>query len=310
MGPQRRVHRWLCLALLLAPCGGTAIAQVTDALRRDIAWQAALEREGFSPGIIDGKIGRKTTMATQHFQRHRGLPQTGQLDAATAEALAVRPDAALGVYRVQPEDQAKVVPVPTDWNAKARMQYLGYESLLAAVAERFHCSKALLATLNPGVNLETMQVGQELVVPVVHPPQRPALARLEISMDEKVIRGFDADGRVVALFHCSIAADVSQRPRGEARITGIAENPTYSFDPKMWPEVHNVNRRLLIAPGPRNPVGLCWIALSRQGYGIHGTPQPEMIGKTGSHGCFRLTNWDALRLGTMVRAGVPVRFVP
>jgi lipoprotein-anchoring transpeptidase ErfK/SrfK len=92
-------------------------------------------------------------------------------------------------------------------------------------------------------------------------------------------------------------------------VVGVTSNPAYSFDPAMWPEVNNVTQKLLIPPGPRNPVGVCWIALSLPGYGIHGTPTPEMIGKTGSHGCFRLTNWDATRLGGMVEAGIGVEFV-
>jgi lipoprotein-anchoring transpeptidase ErfK/SrfK len=91
-------------------------------------------------------------------------------------------------------------------------------------------------------------------------------------------------------------------------VTGITENPAYRFDPSMWPEVKGGKSALIIPPGPRNPVGLCWIALSLSGYGIHGSPAPEMIGKTGSHGCFRLTNWDAVRLGRMIKPGTPVTF--
>jgi len=112
----------------------------------------------------------------------------------------------------------------------------------------------------------------------------------------------------VGLFHCSIAADKARLPSGQASVIVISENPAYTFDPKMWPEVKDVTQKLTIPPGPRNPVGLCWIGLSLPGYGMHGTPMPEMIGKTGSHGCFRLTNWDALRLAKMVRVGTPVRF--
>src|SRR5262249_49506493 len=111
------------------------------------------------------------------------------------------------------------------------------------------------------------------------------------------------------LFHCSIAANPDKRPAGSASIVSVTIDPVYCFDPAMLPEVKNVDQKLLIAPGPRNPVGRCWIALSLPGYGIHGTPNPEMIGKTGSDGCFRLANWDALRLGTMVKAGTPITFV-
>ena len=112
----------------------------------------------------------------------------------------------------------------------------------------------------------------------------------------------------MGLFHCSIAAKHAKVPTRPASVTGITENPAYRFDPSMWPEVKGINHALIIPPGPRNPVGLCWIALSLPGYGMHGSPAPEMIGKTGSHGCFRMTNWDALRLAHMIKPGTPVTF--
>jgi lipoprotein-anchoring transpeptidase ErfK/SrfK len=115
--------------------------------------------------------------------------------------------------------------------------------------------------------------------------------------------------KAVALFHCSIAKSKDKLPSGESKVAVVSKNPDYTFDPKMWPEVKNVDRKLTIPPGPRNPVGLCWIGLGVPGVGIHGSPAPEMIGKTGSHGCFRLTNWDALRLSSMVRIGTSVRFI-
>jgi lipoprotein-anchoring transpeptidase ErfK/SrfK len=156
--------------------------------------------------------------------------------------------------------------------------------------------------------MTSLKPGDELTVPAVQEPKALYANRLEINMKEKIIRAFGGDA-VVALFHCSIAKDAGKRPTGTSRITGVTTNPAYSFDPKMWPEVKDVKQKLLIPPGPRNPVGLCWMALSLPGYGIHGTPNPEMIGKTGSHGCFRMTNWDALRLGKMVAAGTLVQFV-
>jgi lipoprotein-anchoring transpeptidase ErfK/SrfK len=112
----------------------------------------------------------------------------------------------------------------------------------------------------------------------------------------------------MSLYHCSIAADRRKRPTEKCVIDNVVENPKYTFDPVNWPEVKDVKQKLLIPAGPRNPVGLCWIGLSKKGYGIHGTPEPENIGKTGSHGCFRLTNWDALRLARQVRIGAGVRF--
>lgn len=282
----------------------------TTDLRAGIAWQVALERVGFSPGVIDGKPGRKTELATREFQRVRGLPATGQLDAATATALGVDASAALATYVVHGDDLAAVGPSPKKWVEKSQLPRLAYESVAAGVAEKFHCSQGLLARLNSGVDLARLKPGDVLTVPAISSdPARPQGDHVQINLGEKVVRVLNGQKQLVGLFHCSIAKDKENLPTGAAKVVVIQENPEYTFDPKMWPEVKDVDRKLLIPPGPRNPVGLCWIGLSLPGYGMHGTPAPEMIGKTGSHGCFRLTNWDALRLGKMLRVGATVEFV-
>lgn len=274
-----------------------------------LAWQIALERAGFSPGLVDGKIGAKTVLATREFQKSRGLPATGKLDDATLAALTP-PTTLTGTYVVSDADQQAVTGTPKDWNEKAAMKYLGYAALVEVVGERFHTSRKCLEALNAAVNFDKLKVGDQITVPAVEEPaELGRVARLEINLDEKAIRAFDKGEHEIALFHCSIAKDVEKRPTGNARVVVVTPNPAYTFDPKMWPDVTNVSRKLLIPPGPRNPVGMCWVGLSLPGYGIHGTPNPEMIGKTGSHGCFRLTNWDAVRLGRMTVAGVPVKFV-
>jgi lipoprotein-anchoring transpeptidase ErfK/SrfK len=133
---------------------------------------------------------------------------------------------------------------------------------------------------------------------------------VSVNLGEKTIRLFDKDEKQIALFHCSIAKNKANAPQKDTTVKAIAApNPEYLFDPQSWPEVRNVSQKLTIAPGPRNPVGLAWVSLELKGYGIHGTPKPELIGKTGSHGCFRLTNWDALKLAGLVREGVPVKIV-
>lgn len=294
--------------------GGEAPAAVAvthdQAFLADLAWQLALERAGFSAGILDGKVGPKGRLATSEFQRARGIPPTGSLDAPTRAALGVDPDAALTSYTVQASDLAAVGPLPRTWAEKSKAPRLPYPSLDEALAERFRCTLGLLARLNPGKDLARLRPGDSLVVPAVAEPAAPAVRAesIEINLSEKVIRVRGKAGELLALFHCSIAADKERLPSGQAAVVVISENPAYTFDPKMWPEVKDVAQRLTIPPGPRNPVGLCWIGLSLPGYGIHGTPNPELIGKTGSHGCFRLTNWDALRLARMVRIGTPVAF--
>ncbi len=305
----KRTNGSIALALVaLSACPLVAHADgVPESRRAAVAWQVALDRVGISPGVIDGVVGPKTRLATREFQRVRGLAQTGKLDASTRSALRVDASPALRLHRVTSKDLALVGPTARGWKSKSKLRRLGYASNLAAVAERFHCSKGLLKRLNPG--LASPKAGDRLTVPNVGDTSGTSrAATIVIDMGEKTIRALDADRRLVGLFHCSIARHKAKRPRGSAKVVSVVRNPTYTFNPKMWPEVKGINEKLTIPPGPTNPVGLCWIGLSRRGYGIHGTPAPELIGKTGSHGCFRLTNWDALRLAGMVRAGTTVRF--
>jgi lipoprotein-anchoring transpeptidase ErfK/SrfK len=281
------------------------------ALKRQLAWQVALEAIDFSPGIIDGVIGPKTHLATREFQRVRGLPQTGQLDSSTAKALKVNPDNVLEESRIEQGQLDEIGPAPTSWLARSKLDRLGHRDLEAVLAEQHHCTRGLLRRLNPGVTINDLKVGDAFIAPQVIKAAVPRRAPvIEINLSDKTIRVIDGNQRLTGLFHCSIAASRAKRPTGQARITRIVPNPEYTFRPRMWPEVtEKIDGALRIPPGPRNPVGRCWIALSLPGYGIHGTPNPELIGKTGSHGCFRMTNWDALRLSRMVRIDTKVRFV-
>jgi lipoprotein-anchoring transpeptidase ErfK/SrfK len=272
-----------------------------------LAWQIALEREGFSPGILDGKAGRKTTLATEAFQLYSGLAVSGRLDEATAAAL--RPPAQpVGPCPITAEDARRVTGIPGNWIERSELAYAGYDSLADLAAEKGHCTQGLLAALNPGLSLGRLKIGDTLQAPQ---PETAVVRRaetLDIDLGNKILHALDGQGRVVGLWHCSVAADVAKRPSGTTAVTVVAANPEYLFDPQHWPEVHGIDRRLTIHPGPRNPVGLCWIGLALDGYGIHGSPHPEQIGKTGSHGCFRLTNWDALHLAEVIGVGAPVHF--
>jgi len=316
VGPILLVNRLGRRAVMLAAVvlAGVSVAAGTDkqesALRRNLAWQIALDRLGLSPGLIDGRPGGKTRLASAEFQRVRGLPVTGELDEATAAALEIKPDQAIGRYTIQAADLAEIGPVPKTWLAKSKLSHLGHESLDAVIAEKFHCSVDLLRMLNPGRELNALKAGEPVIMPMVAQPVPPERAEwIEVNLAEKVIRAINHHRQLVGLFHCSIAASKTKLPSGQAHVIGVALNPTYTFDPQMWPEVkENITEKLHIPPGPRNPVGRCWIGLSLPGYGIHGTPNPELIGKTGSHGCIRLANWDALRLGQMVEVGTPVHF--
>lgn len=280
-------------------------------LRRVVAWQIALDRIGFSPGLIDGRVGPKTRLATRAFQRVRNLPQTGRLDDATAGALDTDPAGAFGRYTIVQADLDEIGPAPESWLARSKLKRLGHASLVEVIAEKFHCHSRLLATLNPGLNIVSLKPGDKVIVPAVgEKDDWPRADGVEINLASKVVRVTDEQRRLIGLFHCSVAANESNLPTRDTRVATIVHDPWYTFDPAMYPEVkEGITRKLPIPPGPRNPVGRCWIGLGLPGYGIHGSPQPELIGKTGSHGCFRLTNWDALRLSKMVRVGTPVRFV-
>lgn len=270
--------------------------------------QIVLTGLGISSGSVDGVGGYQTMQALRAFQNSRGLDETGRLDPDTQEQLRiVRP-----LFRrlvLKPEDFQSLAPVPDTWLSKSKAPHLGFESLLESVAERSHSSPALLRKLNPGVDWSTLQPGQELIVPnTLYPPaRRAALAR--ISLEHRHLRVFDADGDLLAHFPCSIGKIAERRPVGELQVASVVKNPNYTFNPAVFPESEEgrkLGRRLVLPPGPNNPVGVAWIGLSRAGYGIHGTPLPEMVGRTESHGCFRLSNWNADYLRRMAWVGMPI----
>ncbi len=289
--------------------------------------QTLLARSGFSPGLIDGKPGRKTKVAIEQFQKAKGLTASGIADEATLTALetsagiapgAAAPEKWTRTYRITESDLAWITgPIPADWNERAELQRAGYADLQELLAERGWCSTDLVATINPGTQLNALKAGDEVELPDVPDVLSGAkvagtaagfakLSRLEIDLSDKLVKGFDAAGTQVMLLHCSIARLAEKRPVGDLHVAVVATDPEYTFDPKDWPEIDNVTTRLKIAPGPRNPVGLAWIGLDKPGYGMHGSPRPQDIGKTGSHGCFRLANWDAVRLARAVKVGMVV----
>jgi lipoprotein-anchoring transpeptidase ErfK/SrfK len=308
------------LALALAVAGpGWGAHQASDAepavpasVRSAVAIQIALEGQGFSPGLIDGSIGAKTRMALAAFQAVSGLPPSGDADEATLRALAPDPRAAFGQTVISPTDPEEVDPPPRDWLERSKKRRLLYPSLSNLIAERAHTTERFLAALNPGRPLADLGPGDLLFVPAASAERRfsGTLERIEIDLERKAIFLFSGKRPVPSgLLFCSIAADPAKAIPGDSRVATVCADPTYTFDPLKWPEVHGIEKKLTIPPGPRSPVGLRWIGLEREGVGIHGSPEPENIGKTGSHGCFRLTNWDAVWLGSLVRTGTPVRIL-
>ena len=277
------------------------------------AIQTHLDRDNCSPGGIDGRWGAKSEKALAAWQKKHGQPVTGQVDETVIAALGGT-NGVMTAYTVTAADHAALTPFPASWVARSQQERMGFETIEELVAEKFHIYRATLRHLNPAAAWPDPPAGTILAVPDVQAPPLPPLSRLEIRLEQRTLRVFGTNGQLVAHFPCSIAADKAKRPVGETLHVAVwAAEPEYTFDPELFaedPEAAAIGKRLRIPPGPNNPVGLAWIGLDRPGYGIHGSPAPEDISKTESHGCFRLTNWDALRLLRAVHAGLPVKILP
>lgn len=275
--------------------------------------QVALARLGFSPGSIDGAIGYQTRAAIRGFQQRNGIPQSGELDAATKNALQLKLPL-YTEYTVTSEDIGGLRALSKTWLGKSQQDKLGYETVLELVAEKFQSYPSLIKQLNQGVNWDDVPAGTVLTVPNVTPP-KPAgrAAYVTILLSARLMQVFDQKDRLIAQFPCSIAQKVDKRPIGVVRVKTAAENPNYRFNPEIFPEseeAKKIGKPLMIQPGPNNPVGVAWIGLDKPGYGIHGTPSPEAVGKTESHGCFRLANWNAAYLSKMIWVDMPVYVEP
>ena len=280
--------------------------------REMVAAQALLDRKNFSCGSINGLMNDPTRAALTAWQHEKGIPATGTFDEATLRALGGI-DSAFTEHVVSEEEHASLRAVPTTWLEKSRMDVLGYETILEGVSEKYHTTEEAMKTLNLDAGWPNPPAGTRLTVPKVSPSPVPQARRIRIKLGQKNIRVYDSKGRLVAWFPCSIAHSVEKRPVGDLKVTKCASQPNYAFDPDVFPEseeARTLGKKLLIPPGPNNPVGLAWISLSMEGYGIHGTPRPEDIGLTGSHGCFRLANWNAQKLLKMISIGTPVIVEP
>lgn len=275
--------------------------------------QIELARRGFSSGSIDGAAGPKTRAALSAFQASRHLPATGELDATTRPFLVLSAPP-LAQHTLSVAERGELQPLRPTWLGKSQQSALAYETVLEAVAERFHAHPALIRRLNPTLNWDSVSDATSFVVTAV---ERVVLgvkaARLRILLSECVLEACDEKGSVLAHFPVSIGREAVSRPLGELRVTMLIPDPVYTFDPDIFPEsaeARELGRKLILPAGPNNPVGVAWIGLDRPGYGIHGTPSPERIGRAESHGCFRLANWDARTLLDLAWPGLPVGVEP
>lgn len=273
--------------------------------------EVMLDRLDVSPGVIDGKAGENAKKAIAAFQRSRGLAPSRKLDQATWGKLCESVSApVLTTYAITDDDVRGPFfrNIPRDLEGMARLDWLGYRSAAQLLAEKFHTSEEVLRSLNPGKSLD--HAGTEIAVPNVA-DGRPEGQVFEIEVDKqaKVVRALGRNGELIAFYPASIGSSEKPAPTGTYRVRRVVKNPTYRYNPKFHFKGVRVHRMLTIAPGPNNPVGVVWIDLTKPSYGIHGTPRPEEIGKTQSHGCIRLTNWDALDLAGRIRRGAPVAFL-
>jgi lipoprotein-anchoring transpeptidase ErfK/SrfK len=270
-----------------------------------LALQVLLDRQNLSCNCVDGMWGARTEIALVTWQTLQGLPATGIPDASVLEALGGATNI-LTRYTVTEADLANIAPVPDAWEERAKLPAMNYETIQEMLAEKGHTSQRALERLNPGLAWPNPPAGADVVLPNCPASVSGRASSVRIALTRMEISAFDADGKMIALFPCSIARDKSRRPAGELRVKNIAPNPTYLYDPQLFVPGGPKTSKLVIPPGPNNPVGLAWAGLSLQGYGVHGAPLPERIGNAESHGCFRLANWNAVKLIGMVRPGVPV----
>jgi lipoprotein-anchoring transpeptidase ErfK/SrfK len=200
------------------------------------------------------------------------------------------------------------------WTEKSQQSSLAYETELELVGEKAHSNPLLIKKLNPGVNWPNIAAGTVLTIPDIEYPEPSDKASfVVIHLSKRYLEAFDSQTNLIAHFPCSIAAKVDKRPVGELHVTVIAPNPNYTVNPELFPEsdeLRAIGHKLILPPGPNNPVGVAWIGLDRPGYGMHGTPIPEQVGRTESHGCFRLANWDAEYLLKLSWVGMPVYVEP
>ncbi|HEX8384914.1 MAG TPA: L,D-transpeptidase family protein [Rubricoccaceae bacterium] len=276
--------------------------------------QTLLDRAGFSVGEIDGRWGDNTELALVWFQQAAGLPATGLVDAPTLRALVGRAGANGPLVVETALDEAAVrgpfERLPTDIYERAELERQGFESLAEALGERFHVAPALLERLNPGVSLDSLTAGARLRVPNVSGAPRPRdrVARIVVSGRDGYLHALADDGAIVFHAPVTLGAEYDPSPQGDFRITNVARDPSWHYQPAILENVPDDREDAVLPPGPNNAVGVVWMALSEPHYGIHGTSAPSTIGTATSSGCIRLTNWDADRLAGMVRPGTTVRF--
>ncbi|AVA22140.1 MULTISPECIES: L,D-transpeptidase [unclassified Rhizobium] len=273
------------------------------------ALEVFLSRQGISPGAIDGRMGANVTKAVYAYQQMTGQTLNPNDTDSILEQLRLSGGMPIINYTITPADAAGpyVASIPEDYAEKAQMPSLGYTSTTEMLAERFHMDEGYLKELNPGVDFTVP--GTTIKVVNTGPGKTGTVAKILADKGRKQVFAYDASGALIAAYPASIGSTDTPSPSGTVTVERVAFNPGYTYNPKINFKQGANDKILDIPPGPNGPVGLVWMALSKPTYGIHGTPDPSKIGKSQSHGCVRLTNWDATELAKMVKPGVVVEFV-
>jgi peptidoglycan hydrolase-like protein with peptidoglycan-binding domain len=286
-----------------------------------LALQVALDRAWVSPGVIDGHAGGQTQMALELFQRSRGLPATAKPDEATRGALRIDEQSATRDYTIAASDVAGpfATSIPEDLAAQGSLEALSYTSVVELLAERFHTEAAVLRRLNPQARFvegETIQAPN--VDPLVVPseskrrdePGKDAgrVGAVVVSRTPSVVLALDAAGALLFAGPVTSGSEHDPLPLGQWKVTDVYLLPIFHYNPALFWDAEPSHAQTTIKPGPNNPVGIAWIDIDREHYGFHGTPKPETVGRTASHGCVRLTNWDVARLLELVKPGTRVIF--
>ncbi|HVE70070.1 MAG TPA: L,D-transpeptidase [Thermoanaerobaculia bacterium] len=279
--------------------------------------QVYLDRVNFSVGPLDGRWGRNSAIALWWYQRSRGInaADPGALDEATFRSLAAAAGGqpALRQYTLTEEDlKGPFVSVPEDMYDKAKMDCLCYESVKEKLAERFHTTMEFLDQLNDQVKFSDLKAGDSIWVPNVREPvtqDRPDIARVVVSIRGNTFNAFDAAGNLIFHAPTTLGSKYDPSPNETVEVKKIVHDPHFHYQPKLFAEVPDDEPEANLNPGPNSPVGVVWVALSKPHFGVHGTSDPDSIGYASSHGCVRLTNWDAKEVAHRLTPGIKIEFL-